>query len=120
MHRLLYVLLLLLPVCLHSQNANNKLRTKSHQVFVYQVNAATAEQFIRKQAINLNSFLESTPFTILEKDKASASNLPNGNYIFISVDDNVLIAEHQNVSNLYVYTANNQKRVQLFIIEMKM
>jgi TonB-dependent SusC/RagA subfamily outer membrane receptor len=84
---------------------------------VYKVNAATAEQFIRKQTINLNSFLESTSFTILKKDNATTSSLPNGNYIFISVDNNFVVAEHQNVSNLYVYTVNNRKRVQLLIID---
>jgi alpha-2-macroglobulin len=117
MPRLLYVLVLFLPVCAHSQPVNNNIRTKSYQTFVYKVSTTTAEKFVRNNDIDLNSFLDQPPFATLEKDNEHKTALPSGNYVFISVDHNSIKASFESISSLYVYTVNNRKRLQLLIID---
>jgi hypothetical protein len=117
MHRLIYVLVLFLPACVHSQPSNNNIRTKSYQTFVYKVTAATAEKFIQKESIDLNTFLEQAPFTTLEKDNEHKIVLPNGNYVLISVDHSSIRANLESISKLHVYTVNNRNSVQLLIID---
>lgn len=117
MYRTLYVLSLLLPLCALSQKDNNKIRTRSHQTIIYKVSAATAERFIREERINLNDLADQPPYKVANKDKDGRHLLPNGNYIFVSVEDNELIVGLQSITNLYVYAVNNHNRVQLAIID---
>ncbi|MBL7696535.1 MAG: hypothetical protein JNK79_00180 [Chitinophagaceae bacterium] len=42
MYKLLYALLLLIPIWAHSQEGNNKIRTKSYHTLVYRISTATA------------------------------------------------------------------------------
>ncbi|MEO8710822.1 MAG: carboxypeptidase-like regulatory domain-containing protein [Parafilimonas sp.] len=109
------LIFLLIPFFSNAQVNWRHLQKRSNQTFVYNTNAATAEKFIKQDSINADAFLSQQPFIIFPSDSVDETKLPIGHYVLISIEDNRVVANLIGVSNLFVYTANNQHRVQLII-----
>jgi TonB-dependent SusC/RagA subfamily outer membrane receptor len=102
-------------ICLHvfSQPSIRDARTKSWQCLVYRITADTTEKYITKSIASPDHYLNQTPFTVWHADSLHYEELPTGNYLILSVNENELLAEYYCQSNLRVFPLNNQHRVQL-------
>jgi alpha-2-macroglobulin len=102
-------------ICLHvfSQSSIRDARKKSWQCLVYRITADTAEKYINKSFSFPDHYLDQTPFKVWHADSLKYEELPAGNYLILSINENELLAEYYCQSNLRVFPLNNQHRVQL-------
>lgn len=112
MFRIFCLLAFFFPVILSAQPLN-KLQKESYQTLAFKVTAAQADKYLSKNDINVDKFAQQTPFRTLKHYHDYEDSLPVGFYVLLNVKDSMLNAELVSVSNLIVYTINNQKRVQI-------
>lgn len=112
---ILSVFLALVVTDAFSQASLLNARKKSWHCLVYRVPADTAEKYINEYMVSLQHFLEERPYATWHADSLRYEELPNGNYLLLSVQGNELVAEYYCQSNLRVWPVNNQHRVQLEI-----
>lgn len=113
MRRRILFPLFILPVICHAQMLNKNAAARSPEVQVYKVSALQAEHFIQTDSIPVDMFFTPDPDYIFGADTAYKAALPAGNYVFIYADDNRIAADLISKSNLFIYTINNGKRVQV-------
>lgn len=113
-----YILLLviLFPLKNYAQVDWRHLQKNSSEIFVYKISAAQAELFIKIDSIDVDAFASQAPYKKFEYND-DESQLAIGHYVLISVHDNRVVARLMGVSDLFVYTINNQHRVQLAILD---
>lgn len=104
---------LLLPIICASQTLDRNALTHSREVQVYKVSALQAEKFIQTDSIPVDNFITPKPDYTFGIDTAYNAKLPTGNYVFIYTEDNKIVADLINKTNLFIYTINNGKRVQI-------
>jgi TonB-dependent SusC/RagA subfamily outer membrane receptor len=100
-----------------AQQSLHDIRKKGWVTFVYRVPADTAEKYLTAGMKAVDHFLEQIPFTNFKSDSIVYDKLPAGNYLFLSVVDNELLADLYCQTKTKVYTINNQHRVQLNILD---
>ena len=96
-----------------SQPSIRDARTKSWQCLVYRITADTVEKYINKSFTTPDHYLDQIPFAVWHADSLKYEELPSGNYLILSINENELLAEYYCQSNLRVFPLNNQYRVQL-------
>ena len=109
----LFLILLIACCCKIQAQSLESIRKSSYQTFVYKINAAEAENIIRKNQLNIGQYQSATPFCIFNRDAWHTDSLPNGQYVYLTVKDSMIDAELVNSSDLIIYAINNQHRVQL-------
>ena len=119
MKRITFFIYYLLPLVALAQTNMAHLQKKSKETFVYKINTALAEKYIKEDSINVDDYLLTEPFYVFNSDSINVDVLPKGLYILVSVKDNLVVAELQGVSDLYAYTVNNQQRLQVFVRNKK-
>ena len=119
MRKILVWIFLLLPSLIFCQVDIKNVTKQSHQVFKYKINSALAEKYIRTGSIDVDAYLGEKPVPTSGVDDNSSNGLSHGQYLFISVRDNQILANLIGVSDLYAYPVNNQNRVQLLILNRK-
>src|SRR5882724_1958927 len=119
MRKVILFACLFIPICLFSQTNLKEIRKSGYQVFAYKINADLAEKYIRQDSIDIDAFLQRSPDWIFPADSVEEKKLASGQYVLLSVADNRVIANLTGVSDLCVYTINDQQRVQLLIVDKK-
>jgi hypothetical protein len=74
-----------------------------------------AEAFIRDDGRSLDELLGAAPYAVFAADSADRQRLAPGQYVFVRIRDNEVIARLVTVSDLLVYTSNDRRRVVLAV-----
>ena len=99
------------------QQSLHDIRKKGRTTFVYRLPVDSAEKYLTTGLKAIDHFLAQIPFTDFNSDSVKYDQLPTGNYLLLSVEDNELVAEYYCRTKTKVYTINNQHRLQLNIID---
>lgn len=109
------VLFIFIPILSFSQLKESNQRYKSWKTLVYQIPAKEAEQYILWDSVPVNQFLNRKELLVFGTDTVDLSNFPNGNYVCIKADNNKLVAELTNISNLRLVPNINQLQLQIAV-----
>lgn len=109
---LLSLLLLLTTLGATAQQSIRNARQESWQSLVYKISADTAEVYTRTWGINVDNYLQQTPFAVWHKHIDQYELLPPGNYVIIAVEHNELVAKYYCKSNVRVMPVNDQQILQ--------
>ena len=99
------------------QQSLHDIRKKGRTTFVYKLPVDSAEKYLTTGLKAIDHFLPQIPFTKFDSDSVQYDQLPTGNYLLLSVEDNELVAEYYCRTKTKVYTINNQHRLQLNVID---
>lgn len=112
---LVSLFLTLITICFGQISLRNSQKA-SWQKNVYRIPADTAEYYIKEaNRISPAHYLTQQPFTIWSSNVSRYDELPIGNYLIISAQENELLCEYYCQSDIQVFPINNQHRVQLEI-----
>lgn len=114
---LLTVSFLWIGYTLHAQQNWPQLRKSSWQTLVYKIPADTAERYIHKGIASPEHYLHQVPFTSWHKDSSRSDELPVGNYLLLSLDGYKITARYYCQSRISIYPINNQRRVQIEVLD---
>ena len=100
-----------------AQQSLHDIRKKGRITFVYKLPVDSAEKYLATGMKAVDHFLAQIPFSNFNSDSVKYDELPTGNYLLLSVEDNELVAEYYCRTNTRVYTINNRHRVQLNVVD---
>jgi len=98
-----------------AQQPLKDIRKKSLMTYVYRIPADTAEKYVKKGIKTADHYLDQPAALVFPLDSINYEKLPVGNYLFISVIDNELLASYHCQTNVRSYVVNNQVRPQLIL-----
>lgn len=98
-----------------AQQPLKDIRKKSWMTYVYLIPADTAEKYIKRGIKTVDHYLGQRAAMVFPLDSIDYEKLPVGNYLFVSVMDNELLAKYYCQTRVRSYVVNNQVRPQLLL-----
>ncbi len=113
MRTIILLLFMTLPVFCFAQQNLQKIRKASWQTHAYKVTSREVEDFMKWDSIPVERFQDRIPTMIFPANAVDESMLGIGNFILISVVDNMVKATLVNNTNLIMLTINNKDKLQI-------
>jgi TonB-dependent SusC/RagA subfamily outer membrane receptor len=113
-----YFLLLLtifFSCLLMAQQSLQHIARRSYQILAYRIPADTAVKYVWKGIGEIDHYLQKEPVMKFSRAQLNYDTLPVGNYLLISVDDTMVVAEYYNRTHVLPYIINSQVRPQILL-----
>lgn len=110
----------LLLICFNGISQNlyypNAPQYSSHS-FIYRISAKQALQYFENDSIPLDVFINQQPYQKVPHDSINFFEPEAGNYVMISIEDNMLLTELIHKPKNLFYAINNNHRTQIAIFD---
>lgn len=113
-----YFLLLLtifFSCLLMTQQSLQHIARRSYQILAYPIPADTGEKYVWKGIGEIDHYLQKEPVMKFSRAQLNYDTLPMGNYLLISVDDTIVVAEYYSRTHVLPYIINSQVRPQILL-----